>query len=273
MGGHPDPLSDWKEALSGWAIPDEIVARAPEPPWFFPTASFGQRADRQVEARLGPSLARAEEALGEGGTVLDVGAGGGAASLPLAGRATALTAVDSQQDMLDDLAARAAWLGVLATTVCGSWPEAAAEVEAADVVLCHHVLYNAPDLGPFVRALHDHARRRVVVEMTERHPLAPMNPLWLRFHGLVRPEGPTAHDAVACLRALGFDARSEAWQAPPESFFASFEDQVAQVRRRLCLPAARDSEVAAALIEMGAGSESPAGLGQPRTLVTIWWDT
>jgi hypothetical protein len=43
----------------------------------------------------------------------------------------------------------------------------------------------------------------VVVEITGRHPQAWMNDLWLRFHGIVRPEGPRAEDAVAALKELG----------------------------------------------------------------------
>ena len=68
----------------------------------------------------------------------------------------------------------------------------AAQAAAADVVTCHNVLYNVPDLEPFLAALTGHARRQVVVELTAAHPLTSLNPLWLRFHGLQRPTGPTA---------------------------------------------------------------------------------
>jgi len=68
-------------------------------------------------------------------------------------------------------------------------------------VTCHHVLYNVAELGPFVTALTSHARRLVVVELTARHPLTALNPLWERFHGLVRPNVPTACDALACWRS------------------------------------------------------------------------
>jgi hypothetical protein len=84
---------------------------------------------------------------------------------------------------------------VAVITVAGSWPQVAPDVEAADVVVCHHVLYQVTDLPPFVRGLTFHARRRVVVEMIARHPQAWMADLWLRFHGLRRPMAPTADEA------------------------------------------------------------------------------
>ena len=48
---------------------------------------------------------------------------------------------------------------------------------------CHNVLYNVPDLAPFVVALTMHARRLVVAEVTGEHPLVSLNPLWLNFTG------------------------------------------------------------------------------------------
>ena len=149
------------------------------------------------------------------------------------------------------------------------------EAEAADVVVCGHVLYNVADAGPFVRRAHAHARRRVVLEITGAHPLVWMSDLWLRFHGLERPSGPTADDAT---RRSGRPASSRtARSAPPTPIaaggFERREDAVALVRRRLCLPAARDAEIEAALGDRlrehdGLWSAGPPG----RRLVTLWWD-
>jgi hypothetical protein len=102
--------------------------------------------------------------------------------------------------------ARAA--GVEAVAIEGAWPDAADRTPAADVVVCHHVVYNASDLAAFALRLTDHARHRVVVEMTQHHPTSDLNPLWLRFHGLIRPTRPTADDADAVLRELGLGTGS-----------------------------------------------------------------
>ncbi|WP_219417128.1 methyltransferase domain-containing protein [Pseudonocardia nigra] len=55
--------------------------------------------------------------------MLDVGCGGGAAAFAVAARATHLTGVDRQQDMLDAFAAEAASRGIPHRTVLGRWPD------------------------------------------------------------------------------------------------------------------------------------------------------
>src|SRR5919108_1642831 len=80
-----DPLARWRAQLEAWAIPEEILAAAPESPWGFPVALFRARAGRAGAASPTPSNREATRWLPPGGSVLDVGAGGGAASLPLAG--------------------------------------------------------------------------------------------------------------------------------------------------------------------------------------------
>jgi SAM-dependent methyltransferase len=256
-------LERWRSDLAAWAIPDHIMRGAVESPWTLPRQVFARRADRQVAEPGGTSFARAWEALDPPGSVLDVGAGAGAASLPLATRASAMTAVDQDESMLEAFATRAAATGVPATTVVGRWPDVAAEVRTADVVTCHHVLYNVPDLAEFLIALDRHARRRVVVEVSARHPLSSLNDLWLRFHDLRRPERPTAEDVLAVIARLGFPARHERWERPARFGFDDPDELVDMTRRQLCLPPERSAEVAEAL----AGFEPP-----PRQLVTIWWE-
>ena len=137
---------------------------------------------------------------------------------------------------------------------------------------CHHVLYNVPDLGPFVAALTSRASRLVVVELTARHPLTSLNPLGKRFHGLARPEVPTAYDALAVLGELGLASHHEVWSRPEDSHHLAFEDLVEVTRRRLCLGPDRAGEVATALRELGAEGERAAELGSLGVdLVTIWW--
>ncbi|MGA2805463.1 MAG: methyltransferase domain-containing protein [Acidimicrobiales bacterium] len=267
-------LERWRSDLELWAIPDEIIAAAPESPWVLPRRIFIRRAEIHCEAPpSSPSYRRAWEALEKPGSVLDVGAGAGAACLPLVARATEVCAVDSDQELLNVLVDSANRLGKPAFPICGRWPDIAGEVAPADVVTCHHVLYNVPDLGPFVAALMSHARRRVVVEMTARHPLTALNPLWERFHGLARPEVPTVDDALAVLEALGLAPRHETWCRSGGSDHESFEDLVEVTTRRLCLGPGRIGEIASALRELGAEGERSAEPGSPGVdLVTIWWD-
>jgi hypothetical protein len=157
--------------------------------------------------------------------------------------------------------------------VNGWWPDAASSAGVADVVVAGHVLYNIADLAPFAAALTSHARRRVVAELTERHPLTTLNPLWLRFHGIVRPDGPTADDAIAALRESGIEPEVTRWTRPAVAEHADFAELVDVTRRRLCLPVGRAGEVADALHELGADPAMPPDLGSSgRELVTLAWD-
>lgn len=266
----------WREQLAGWAIPDEIVAAAPEPPWGFPTELFRRRAEGAIASAPTPTTRRALEALPDEGSVLDIGVGGGAMSLPLAGRAGTIVGLDGQDDMLETFRASAKKTGVKTRTVLGTWPEAAERADISDVALAGHVVYNVPDLGPFTLAIGAHARRRALLELTERHPLAWMSDLWFHFHGLSRPEGPTAGDANAVLAEVGILAEREDRNVTPAESgggFARREDAIHLVRKRLCLPAERDEEIAERLGDRLRMIGDLWDVGsKKRTIVTLWWD-
>lgn len=266
-------LEQWRADLAAWAIPERITAAVAESPWVLPRQVFARRADRVSATPAGPSYQRAWAALDPPGSVLDVGSGAGAASLPLLARTTSLTAVDTDGGMLDKLSERSAAAGVTARTVLGRWPEAAADAGPADVVTCHHVFYNVPGIWQFVTALTGSARRQVVAEMTARHPLVSLNELWLRFHGLRRPVAPTAGDLIQILEAMGLRPGHETWRSAGGRDYASFDEMVDVTRRRLCLPPERAAEVAAALADSGIDPENPEDLGSSgRDVVTIWWN-
>lgn len=246
----------WRNELAAWTIPDEILAKAPESPWGFPPELFAAPPD-PVDT---PSRERALEALPRGGSVIDVGCGGGAGSLALVPPASLVIGVDESAGMLDTFAAAAGVRDVQHRGVPGRWPDVAGEAGEADVVVCHHVLYNVADLGPFVRALESAARNRVVVELTATHPMTTSAPLWKHFHGLDRPEGPAANLAVDVIRDLGIDPHVEQWSRPPRD--VPREVYVRMNRRRLCLPLDTEPEVDRLM--------GPTDL--PRDVVTIWWD-
>jgi ubiquinone/menaquinone biosynthesis C-methylase UbiE len=268
-----DLLSQWREDLAAWAIPGHITAATADSPWVLPRQVFARRADRLRLSPGGPSFERAWEALDPPGTVLDVGSGAGAACLPLAARTTFLTAVDQDEQMLGLLAERASAAGLAASLVPGSWPAVAGQVAAADLVTCHNVVYNVPDLAPFLAELTRHARRRVVLEMTAAHPLAALNPLWQRFHGLTRPDGPTAADLLGILAAMGLAAEHTEVTRTAYADYQSLAELVEVTRRRLCLPPERAGEVEAALLDLGVDPELPDDLGSSgRQQVTIWWE-
>lgn len=270
-----DPLARWKSDLDAWAIPDEIINAAGESPWGFPPGLFERRASSALERALTYSNHRALEALPASGSVLDVGAGGGAASLPLAPKAGSITAVDSSEPMLEGFIRAASGLDVKSRAVAGSWPEAAARVSPVDVVVCHHVLYNVPQIAPFVTALKDKALHRVVIELTPEHPLAWMNDLWIKFHNLRRPDRPTYRDAVECLRYLGLDAQCHVeTSVSVMGGFEKREDAIAFVRKRMCLRPERDEDLARALGDRLRKTDRGWSASPPEhRIATLWWDT
>ncbi|HET9071247.1 MAG TPA: methyltransferase domain-containing protein [Acidimicrobiales bacterium] len=220
------------------------------------------RASARQQDADSPPRAAARAALPAGGGVLDVGCGGGAAALGLVPPAGELTGVDSSAELLALFAADAAAAGVTHHEVLGSWPEVATQVPPADVVVCAHVVYNVGDIGPFLTALSDHARHRVVLELTARHPLSATAPLWRRFWDLERPDGPTADDLLAVLAELGV-IPEVARGSRPGGRDRRDPAHVAMVRRQLCLPAGREAEVADALAALP---------DEPVEVVAAWWD-
>jgi cyclopropane fatty-acyl-phospholipid synthase-like methyltransferase len=231
---------------------------------------FARRAEAATRAET-PSIRAGREAFSDGGSVLDVGCGAGAASLPLAERARQITGVDTSAEMLEAFTAGVTAAGVDAVAIEGQWPEVADRTPPADVVVCHHVFYNVADLPEFARRLSDHAIGRVVVELTQAHPRKSRDPLWLRFHELRRPEGPTANDAVAVLREAGIEPQRLDWVPSTGTGFATLDALVANLRKELCLTEDRDPEIAGAVADWVGEGDGTFRL-PPSPSTTLWWE-
>lgn len=252
----PAAAERWAAELEAWSIPEEILARAPEPPWGFPAHLFAAE-----HTPFGALHRVAFAALDAGGSVLDIGCGGGAASIPLVPPATSLTGVDSLADMLAAYAKRASRTGVPHSEVLGRWPDMAGQLGRSDVIVCRNVVYNVADIVPFVTELNRHAVRKVIVELAEHHPSVPLAPLWMRFWGLPRPGGPTAGLFGEVLCDLGIEPEVEREIRPSWKAQSDPQEHLAFVRRRLCLDPSRDRELAEAM-----GDES-----DETTAVVLHW--
>jgi SAM-dependent methyltransferase len=224
----------WRELLQARTIPAEIrAAAAQDPNWHDPTRFVPRAAPEHT-----PSRRAALQLLGpDGGTVLDVGCGAGAAGLALLPKVSHLTGVDSAADMLRAFESGCAQRGVPHRSVLGRWPDTAPEAGVADVVVSHHVGYNTLELGPFAAALGAAARRGVVVELHAVHPGAWLDPLWVQFHGLHRPPSATVDDALAVFTEVGIRPEVQCWTRPAQS--RNPEAELDFSMRRLCLPAER----------------------------------
>jgi Methyltransferase domain len=257
-----DADQQWAEMLADWAIPEELVAAAPESPYFFDPAVFTDAADEALR-REGDTVSDrvAREALPVDGGVLDIGVGAGAASLRLG--AGHITGLDPSTVLLEAFAERAERIGVAHTTIQATWPEAAPQTPCTDVAVCHHVVYNVADLAAFAQALTEHATQRVVVELTAAHPMMWLAPYWKALHGLDQPDRPVADDAITVLEAQGLAVQWERWSRPIQMIGETGDDQLSRIARRLCLGPDRHDELRSALDTTPPPTE--------RGVVTLWW--
>lgn len=255
----------WADMLAGWRVPPELetgvavgfdVAR-------FDVARFAAIADHAV-TRDTPSRQRALEVLPEGGSVLDVGCGAGAGSLPLIPPARVVIGVDVQLGMLDAFVHRALARGAEVTAVLDRWPAARDRVPVVDVVVSHNLVYAMPDLATFATTLSQRARHRVVVQCSARHPLDWVRPFWRALHGIDRPDGPTVHDGIAAIQEAGIDVNVVHWTSPGSLPEEPVESQLAFLRARLRVGPDRDPELRSVLAQHPAPAE--------RAITTLWWD-
>jgi len=249
----------WRAALAQWAIPSSILDQAPEDPWIHPPALF------QIPNPItdSPSHQRAREAMPDGGTVLDIGCGGGISAFAITPPATHVIGVDHQPEMLQMFAANALERGVTSELFEGFWPDLEHKVPIADVATAHHVVYNVSKIEDFLIAMNSHASRRVVLELPQRHPLANASALWKHFWNLDRPVDPTPHDLMTVIEDIGYAPHLEMWIGSMRQE-SNLEQMAHYSRIRLCLPESKENEVLEFL------RSQP--LTTTRDLATIWWD-
>jgi SAM-dependent methyltransferase len=249
----------WKLDLASWAIPQEILDQAVEKPWIHPPALF------EIPEVIGDSLShqRAREAMPIGGTVLDIGCGGGVATFAITPPAQHVIGVDEQEAMLELYKRNAHKYGVTVETVLGQWPAVADQTPIADVVTVHHVVFNVGEIAPFLKELNSHARKRVVIEAPVVHPMSNMSDGWKHFWNIIRPTVPHAGDLINVLEEMGIKANVEYFESEI-LLDKKVEGANGFIRRRLCLPEERQGEIDAFL----EANPRP----DRRQLAVIWWD-
>ncbi|MGI8562541.1 MAG: class I SAM-dependent methyltransferase [Candidatus Dormibacter sp.] len=146
-------------------------------------------------------------------TALDVGAGVGRHSLPLARRLDWVTAVEPSEAMRE-LMPGADNLTVIAS----EWLDA--EPAPADLVICVHVLQLVPDAAPFLEKLSASAKERVFVVMRD----APFGHPAQQMPGAVRAREPWLRDCLLLLRQLGLEPELAMFRYPVSFHYASVQE-------------------------------------------------
>lgn len=200
---------------------------------------WGRRAKQYREALhdrpdADPFFVRVAAQVDASMTLVDVGAGTGRHTLALAPHVARITAVDPSAAMLgflrDDIAQQRI---TNVATIESDWMSA--EVAAADVVICSHVLYPIADVVPFLLKLEAAACGRVFVYV-RADPLATDLGLWSAFHGSPLQPQPVHMDLINVLAQIGVFADCEVVEHRFTWTFASLDEALPQVRNALCLP-------------------------------------
>jgi len=261
----------WRRDLEAWAIPQHLLDAVPESPHGWPTHLWHRM--QETESGESPTRVVLLDLLGEQGTLLDVGAGTGRASLPIAALGHPVTAVEPTPGMVEGLRHEAASRGLTVPVIEASWPAASSMTDRHDVVLSADVVYDVPDAAPFLEGLQAVARVGVVIEMGARHPWSPLTPYYRTLHGLERPEGPSSEDLAGVVaEVLGVEPRVQHWQSERGGLrFADLQELLDLYRRRLVLPVERRDELLDLLTPDVVEEDGWLCLARQRTEATLWW--
>jgi 2-polyprenyl-3-methyl-5-hydroxy-6-metoxy-1,4-benzoquinol methylase len=161
---------------------------------------FAQDPRRTDEPALDVLLSMVEP----GDTWLDLGAGGGRYSLPLALNARHVHAIDPSPSMLAVLREGMTQYDISNIAVTeGVWPLEHGDVPRADVALVAHVGYDIERFGAFLDAAESAVSRRCVVVMRASPSRTPSETLWLEIHGEPRVRLPMLSELLVLLVARG----------------------------------------------------------------------
>lgn len=263
----------WRNQLAAWEIPAELLAAVTEDPYRWPVEVFRRRNVSADEADPAPTTGIVNRLAGPDGSVLDIGAGTGRASIPLARLGHPVTAVEKSSSMAAALRQETSGFADY-TVIEDAWP-LAADPGSFDVVMAAHVVYDVSPIETFVQAMVAHARRGVVLELTESHPWTPLGRYYRALHGVDRPAGPTVDDLVAVVaESVGVVPQVERWERPGGTWFESWDEIVELYRRRLVVPDARIAEVRPLLEPDVTEVDGRLMVGDTvRLLATVWWPT
>ncbi len=264
-------LEAWRDAVEADKRQVESLPDRPNPGDFYAPVAEQFRADPR---RLGePALEHLRSLVRPDESWLDLGAGGGRFTLPLALLARQVYAVEPSAGMRRVLGSAADAAGIANIEVFDErWP-GPSRCPVADCGLISQVGYDITDIGPFLDQFEAHVSRMCVAMLFENAPVGDFALLWRPVHGEDRALLPGLREMVTLLFARGrlpeirlFSSRRPA--------FESLAALHAAARRPLWVRegSEQDARLGKAVASMAVETEAGYTLwDKPRALGVINW--
>jgi hypothetical protein len=164
-----------------------------------------------------------EPYLSPGKTLIDVGAGAGRHSVPLAERLEWVTAIEPSEGMRAQIPHRDNM-----TVIASTWQDA--DVAPANFVICCHVLYGIEEPVPFIAKLQASARERVFVMMREGSFPHPATQLRQRMLGVPDLPIPQFSDLFMLLMQMGIAPDVSFVRYPVFNRYGDMDEALADAR-------------------------------------------
>lgn len=265
---HGEWIERWKalasiDLMTGPAGEDRMVERWRE---------LAARLDAGIETRPDPILEFVLDRLSPEMTVLDIGAGVGRWTVPLAARARHVTAVEPVEGMRRVLRERLAARNVTNVSIVESpWLDAA--IEPHDVAVAAYSMYTSTDLAAFARKMESDARKLCCLAMRLPAHDGIIGELSERIYG-------EWHDSPNFI--VGYNALLEAGFAPnvyieaaPVRYWTdeTIGDALARARRHLRLADDRHDALIVETLERRL-QPTPDGYRWPDWMraAIVWWE-
>lgn len=255
-----------KEQSSSANDDDEWRTRAADYARNAPLRDEGRRVTRAILESVCRALPNA--------TVLDIGAGSGVWTVPLANWASQITAMEPSPAMRAELenAVAAAGISARVTILPHAWP--CHETPPHDILLCAHVLYGIADFRGWIDAMT--ARARELCLLLLRAPAA--DDFMDEARRLIQETPPARPDAFLAVNALwqmGIRPQvlMESVAAPYSEIYADLPSALSDLKRTLHLHAdSRHDHALTGLLERRL-RRTPEGLRlppRPPTAIVMW---
>jgi SAM-dependent methyltransferase len=269
----PEVLAAWRAQVLADNQQVEALPDRPRPEDFYAPVAEQFRADPHRTDE--PVLNHLRGLVDPGQTWLDLGAGGGRYTLPIALLAREVYAVEPSQGMRQVLAASMQAHGITNVQVFEErWP-CDSRCPVADVGLISHVSYDIADIGPFLDQFEVHVSRMCVAVLFERAPVAEFAPLWLPVHGEQRALLPGLREFITLLLARDRMPEIRLFRSR-RGAFESIDAMHRAARRPLWVREGTDQDqrLAEAVRSMAVPVEGGFALSaKPRVLGVVTWAT